>query len=526
MFKVPGERKSSYDPNGDVTIALLNDTESGIDAKWIDYAGEAVRYGGCGPGQVFAQSTNSEHPWLLSQSATGMELACICFTGSGDIKLSEVLQTLAASVGKEVKAGYLNGGGDFRAEVSAREAERLVLANPGKTMGYTFRNDNPDCCWVKVHGTGFSKSDEWTTVVYSTGGGTASQTRRRRRAKRHNVCEATTMDDVCTQCKWTACGESVCCEALGKEYEAHNINGLRFFIEKGCLDAFPKLHDQISGDVAEICRLLPEKAVGVLREKTAVWINGVLRYPGEDRPRHGAWCHWGPGFPSSKGDLPEKGGCVEVCQCSHYLDWVWSQPAMLLHELAHAYHCHREGEVDGIIRRAYGEAMASGRYATGEVMGEAQSQRPYGATNHAEFFAESSEAFFSSRRFRNDFFPYVHAELRGFDPVAYKMCEDVWGVLGEELPSRAEVPESWLRSLAKLDQQEARRRFEDADKDGSGTLDAAEFSAVVSALAPGIGSEEARAVFLFADANRDGAVAYGEFLAWLTSHSASYVKNA
>ena len=78
--------------------------------------------------------------------------------------------------------------------------------------------------------------------------------------------------------------------------------------------------------------------------------------------------------------------------------------------------------------------IQSGRYDQGEYMttaihptstwdssGAGASSKPYGASNAMEFFAETCEAFFSSRRFRNDFFPYVHAELRTFDPVAYKV---------------------------------------------------------------------------------------------------------
>merc|ERR1711920_450234 len=93
-------------------------------------------------------------------------------------------------------------------------------------------------------------------------------------------------------------------------------------------------------------------------------------------------------------------------------------------------------------------------------MGKPQGEKPYGAVNHMEFFAESSEAFFSSRRFRNDYFPYVHAELKGFDPIAYKMCEDCWGIEGKEMPSRGEIPDSWLSFLTKVDKAEAKIRFQ------------------------------------------------------------------
>lgn len=71
--------------------------------------------------------------------------------------------------------------------------------------------------------------------------------------------------------------------------------------------------------------------------------------------------------------------------------------------------------------------------------------KPYGASNHVEFFADLSEAFFSNKRFLDVYFPYIHDELGGFDPVAYHMCEQAWGVRGDSLPSRGEIPQQLLQ---------------------------------------------------------------------------------
>lgn len=227
-----------------------------------------------------------------------------------------------------------------------------------------------------------------------------------------------------------------------------------------------------------------------------------------------------------QGDLAQKGNCVEICQCAHYVQWVSQQPAMLLHELSHAYHVLRLNDVDGIIKAAYEKAMASDIYETEELSGVARKSRPYCATNCAEYFAESSEAFWSSQRFHNDYFPYVHSELRGFDPIAYKMCEDVWGVVGSDLPSRAEAPRRWLERFAKVPAESIRAAFEAADVDQSGTLDTNEFGvAVASALRdPSISSEELQAMVVFTDADKDGVIDYSEFSSWLTSAIGSYVK--
>ena len=46
----------------------------------------------------------------------------------------------------------------------------------------------------------------------------------------------------------------------------------------------------------------------------------------------------------------------------------------------------------------------------------------YGLNNHKEYFAEGTEAYF----YRNDFFPFVRAELKEFDPTLHDLLEQVW----------------------------------------------------------------------------------------------------
>mgnify|MGYP002885649382 FL=1 len=47
----------------------------------------------------------------------------------------------------------------------------------------------------------------------------------------------------------------------------------------------------------------------------------------------------------------------------------------------------------------------------------------YGATNHKEYFAEGTEAYF----YRNDFYPFVQAELKEHDATLYAALKEVWG---------------------------------------------------------------------------------------------------
>jgi hypothetical protein len=52
------------------------------------------------------------------------------------------------------------------------------------------------------------------------------------------------------------------------------------------------------------------------------------------------------------------------------------------------------------------------------------STKHYGANNRGEYFAESSEAYFGA----NDFYPFVRAELKEYDPDMYYLLQNLWGV--------------------------------------------------------------------------------------------------
>lgn len=97
-------------------------------------------------------------------------------------------------------------------------------------------------------------------------------------------------------------------------------------------------------------------------------------------------------------------------------------PAAVLHELAHAYHDQFLGFNFKPIVDCYEQAMQAGNYEqvllyTGRVA------KHYGATNVKEYFAEGTEAYF----YRNDFYPFVRAELKEHDPQLHRELESIWG---------------------------------------------------------------------------------------------------
>ncbi|NNC88093.1 MAG: metallopeptidase [Akkermansiaceae bacterium] len=103
-------------------------------------------------------------------------------------------------------------------------------------------------------------------------------------------------------------------------------------------------------------------------------------------------------------------------------DQLLKHPAVVLHELAHAYHDQVLGFDHGPIVQAYKRAMARGTYEE-VLLYTGKKTRHYGATNHKEYFAEGTEAWF----YRNDFYPFVRAELKEHDPLLYKELREIWG---------------------------------------------------------------------------------------------------
>ncbi|WP_286764778.1 MULTISPECIES: metallopeptidase [Rhodopirellula] len=97
-------------------------------------------------------------------------------------------------------------------------------------------------------------------------------------------------------------------------------------------------------------------------------------------------------------------------------------PAMILHELAHAYHDQFLSFDQPEIIAAFEEAKAGKRYVN-VLLYTGQTVRHYGLSNHKEYFAEGTEAYF----YRNDFFPFVRAELKQHDPTLHNLLGRLWG---------------------------------------------------------------------------------------------------
>jgi hypothetical protein len=97
------------------------------------------------------------------------------------------------------------------------------------------------------------------------------------------------------------------------------------------------------------------------------------------------------------------------------------QPWVILHELAHAYHDQVLGFDEPRIKEAYDNYRKSG-HGDKALRHDGKRVRHYALTDHKEFFAEMTEAYFGV----NDFFPFNRAELKEAEPEIYRLLADIW----------------------------------------------------------------------------------------------------
>lgn len=173
----------------------------------------------------------------------------------------------------------------------------------------------------------------------------------------------------------------------------------------------------------EIVRVVPAPAVGRLRE-IPLWFS-----PPYPSVRSQAEYHPDAGWLRSNHRNPAMARGVEFTGVADFEAETRRMPNFTLHELAHGYHDRvLEGGFDNAeIRAQYEKAKASGVYDRVERQdseGRRRFDRAYALTTPMEYFAESTEAYFT----RNDFFPFHRGELHQADPEMEALVGRLWGV--------------------------------------------------------------------------------------------------
>jgi hypothetical protein len=203
------------------------------------------------------------------------------------------------------------------------------------------------------------------------------------------------------------------------QYAARMVEGWTVRVNKRLLGEQAELGTEalrlLEVKLYDIRRAVPAKALASL-QKVPIWL-GV-----DDGHGPCAEYHVSEDFLRSHGYNPEKAKAVEIGSARRFIDWSKDQPSMILHELAHAYHDQVLGFDHAAVKAAYDRAVESKKYESVLRIG-GRRERAYALTNHHEYFAECSEAFFGT----NDFYPFVRAELKEHDLGMFKLLEELWG---------------------------------------------------------------------------------------------------
>lgn len=174
---------------------------------------------------------------------------------------------------------------------------------------------------------------------------------------------------------------------------------------------------ELSTQLYRISHVVPDGPLSKLREIT-IWIHT------DDAATKCMAYHPAPEWLKEHGSNPAMAHGVEIANAKNFLSWTYEQPWMVLHELSHAYHDQflNGGFENKDVKSVWDADMASKKYDQ-VLHWDGKTVKHYAETNQMEFFAECTEAYFGE----NDFYPFVNAELKTFDPEAYKLMQAVWG---------------------------------------------------------------------------------------------------
>jgi len=203
-------------------------------------------------------------------------------------------------------------------------------------------------------------------------------------------------------------------------YDLRDIEGWPVRVNQKLLRDEPKVAEQtlelVRFQFYQIRREVPAQMVEKL-QKVTLWVE-------LNDPLFPCMCyHENRGWVAGHGLNPQKTKGVELANPKTFLKWVHSQPWMVFHEYAHAYHDQflPDGFANSEILSAFHNARDSKIYDA-ILRNNGRTEKAYAMTNQMEYFAELSESFFGT----NDFYPFVRAELKVHDPKGYEVLKKIW----------------------------------------------------------------------------------------------------
>lgn len=205
--------------------------------------------------------------------------------------------------------------------------------------------------------------------------------------------------------------------------ETRKVSGWTLYIRQGLLakdrEATEKAVGILKEMLDEIVKVVPAKAVAEMQK--------VPLYFSPEYPGTGARAEYHPdaGWLKANRRDPVMARCVEFTNVRIFEEERKRMPNFALHELAHAWHDQVISFEEPRIMKAFIKAEAGGTYNNVDVRsakGEVHKAKSYAMTNHKEYFAECTEAFFST----NDIYPFNKEELLKHDPEMCGLLEQVW----------------------------------------------------------------------------------------------------
>ncbi|MEM0896507.1 MAG: metallopeptidase [Verrucomicrobiota bacterium] len=206
--------------------------------------------------------------------------------------------------------------------------------------------------------------------------------------------------------------------------ESREIEGWTVEIDKRLLNGKHKaLGDRalkmLQLQLGDIALMMPERQLAAMRKV-------VIRIDYDHGSLRSAQYHPSPQWLTNNGFDPALARKVHISYAPRFAskDHHATQPRVVLHELAHAYHHQVLRHTYKPLKDAFNTAVESGNYKS-VLHVKGHRTRHYALSNQMEYFAEGTEAYFGA----NDFYPYVRSELKEHDPLLFDLLVEIWGPL-------------------------------------------------------------------------------------------------
>jgi hypothetical protein len=187
----------------------------------------------------------------------------------------------------------------------------------------------------------------------------------------------------------------------GDGYETRTIEGWTVLVARPLLDEQAAVGRDalrlLEVKLYDVTRVVPSKACAELR-KVPIYLcvqEGTKGAGGAEYHPSAEWL-------KKNGYNPDKAKAVEIGDAARFLRFSIPQPAVLLHELSHAYHDRVLGFDHPGIKAAYAAAVEGKKY-------------------------ESVLHISGSKKRHYALYPFVRAELKEVDPQICTVLGEVWG---------------------------------------------------------------------------------------------------